>query len=713
MLRLYNTCRGQGPHLCCLLDINPKKSWKQIIREYKLHDAPMKLLTCLVSIYLLSTHSLSAQNNTENFEKNFNLAETIFSKVYQNGKLESVTYSKDGYSTALPLFLNLYREDTLNKSIAFKLGVCYLSSKRRRVEAITYFNKAITAITNNYKESSAGEKNAPLIAYKFLGDAYHLNYQFDKAIETYQKYIAVMAENNNTDKVLLTETNRKIEMCKTGILLVANPVKIKIKNMGSNINSIYADYSPVLSADQNSLYFTSRRVGSTGGLKDEEGNFLEDIYTSTKTKTGWSKALNIGAPVNTNENEASVGLSPDGQTILIYKDDNGDGNIYSTSLDGNVWSKPVKLNENINSKYWEPSAFISADGNTLYFTSDRPGGYGGRDLYTSTRTPETDWGHATNMGPTINTPYDEDAPFIHPDERTLYFSSNGHNTMGGFDIFVSLLSDDGTWSEPLNVGYPINTPDDDIYYVVSPDGLKAYFSSFRGDGIGEKDIYEATFLDKKEVPLTLIKGIVKDESDNIAKNAVITVTDNVTEQVVGVYHTNSTTGKFLFILVPGKNYNITYQEKGDLFYSENMEIPKESNYYEIDRAVSLDPIVVGSKIVLNNIFFDFDKATLRSLSNVELKNLVLLLKGNPNLKVEISGYTDSKGTTDYNQTLSEERAQAVVTRLAENGISSDRMKAKGYGKTLPVAANKKSNGSDDPAGRQLNRRVELKITEIN
>ncbi|HXB12103.1 MAG TPA: hypothetical protein VNZ45_08975, partial [Bacteroidia bacterium] len=375
--------------------------------------------------------------------------------------------------------------------------MCYLSSKRHRVEAIAYFNKAITAVSTNYSGSSYNEKNAPLIAYKFLGDAYHLNYQFDNAIDTYGKYISVMAEKNSTDKVLLAETNRKIEMCKTGKILVASPVKVKIEDLGLNVNSIYADYSPVISADQSSLFFTSRRNGSTGGLKDEEGNFLEDIYMTTKTKGGWSKAANIGAPINTSENEATVGISADGQTILIYKDDNGDGNIYSTSLDGDKWSKPVKLNENINTKYWEPSAFISADGNTLYFTSDRPGGYGGRDLYTSKQTPKNDWGKAVNMGPEINTQYDEDAPFIHPDEKTLYFSSNGHNTMGGFDIFISMLSDDTVWSEPINAGYPINTPDDDIYYVVSPDGLKAYFSSFREKGVGEKDIYMATYLDKK------------------------------------------------------------------------------------------------------------------------------------------------------------------------------------------------------------------------
>jgi outer membrane protein OmpA-like peptidoglycan-associated protein/tetratricopeptide (TPR) repeat protein len=672
----------------------------------------MKAFTMITIIYFVGIYNLSAQQQ-ESFESEFDRAQKIFTQVYQHGKNESLTYSKEGYTDARILFLDLYKKDTTNLNVAFKLGVCFLSSQRYRPLAIPYFQKAVTNVTNNYKENSSKERKAPLIAYKFLGDAYHLNYQFDNAIEAYQKFIAVMSTHLNLDKTLLVEANRNIEMCKNGKMLVANPVKIKIQNLGNTVNSTYADYSPVLSADQQTLFFTSRRPDTKGGFKDAEGNFMEDIYRSSKINSGWSKAVNIGSPVNTDQHEASVGLSPDGQTILIYKDDKGDGNIYSTTLNGDVWSVPVKLNEHINSKHWEPSAFISADGNTLYFTSNKPGGYGGRDLYKSNRSPEGDWEKSVNLGSSINTPYDEDAPFIHPDGVTLYFSSNAHSTMGGFDIFTSILSNDSVWAEPMNVGYPINTTDDDIFYVVSPNGLNAYFSSFRDDGFGEKDNYMATFLGKKEIPLLLIKGVVLDESNKPAQNVVITVTDNETEQVVAIYHANPKTGEFLFILKPGKNYNVTYQADKHLFYSENMEIPKEANYKEINKEIFLPPIIVGSKIVLNNIFFDFDKATLRPLSNVELRNLELILKGNPNMKVEISGHTDSKGSVTYNQKLSEQRAQAVVTSLIARGIDKKRMKAKGYGKSMPSVSNTKADGSDDPDGRQLNRRVEFTITEIN
>jgi outer membrane protein OmpA-like peptidoglycan-associated protein len=672
----------------------------------------MKLLNSLTIISLLAVTSFQAQVRSGNFEKEFDRAEKIFSEIYRTSKTEALNRSKGGYAEARTIFLDLYKQEPNNANLAFKIGVCYQASRRYVTDAIPYFKNAVSSVSKDYKESSYKEKNAPLVAYKFLADAYHLDSQFDKAIETYEKYITVLTENKVDDKVILAEANRKIEMCKMGKSLTGTPVNMKIENLGSTVNSTYADYAPVLSADQTNLFFTSRRSDTKGGQTDAEGNFMEDIYMSTKTKTGWSTAVGIGNPVNTNDCEATIGISPDGQTILIYKDDLGDGNIYSTTLDGDVWSTPVKLNDYVNTKSWEPSAFISADGTKLYFVSNRPEGYGGRDIYVSRMMPTGDWGKATNLGPNINTSFDEDAPFIHPDGVTLSFSSNGHNTMGGFDIFTSLLSENKTWSEPMNVGYPLNTPDDDVFYVVSPNGKTAYFSSFREGGLGEKDNYMATFPDRKETALTLIKGIVNDESGNPAKKVLITVTDNQTEEVVGIYHTNRKTGQFLFILTPDKNYNITYQAEGHLFYSENLDIPKESNYYEINMAVTLNPIVVGSKIVLNNIFFDFDKSTLRTLSNVELKNLVTLMKSNTNLKVEISGHTDSKGDLKYNQKLSEERAKAVVNRLAESGIEITRMKAKGYGKTSPAANNKKNNGKDDPAGRQLNRRVELEITEI-
>ena len=460
------------------------------------------------------------------------------------------------------------------------------------------------------------------------------------------------------------------------------------------------------------IIFTSRRPGNVGDKTDEYGNYYENIYISEKKDNVWQKAENIGSPINTDGNEASVAFAPDGQQILIYRDDNGDGNLYSTSLSGDKWSKPVKLNENINTPYWETTGCISADGNTLYFASNRPGGYGGRDIYKSVKTiVDGDWGVPVNLGSTINTPYEDDAPFIHSDGITLYFSSNGHKTMGGFDVFSSIKTiNDTTWSEPVNIGYPINTTDDDIYFMVSPDKTHAYYSSFRDEGMGEKDNYMLTFIDTPKCsPIIIYQGEVRDAYGAVIKNVEITVTDITTNELVGQYQSNSITGKYLFILTPGRNYSICYSAEGFMFCSVNKDMLDAKNYCEINNVVQLPSITVGSKIVLNNIFFDFDKTTLRPESKAELEKLFNFLTKYSNLKVEISGHTDSKGDASYNNALSENRAKVVVNYLTDKGIKPERMVAKGYGATNPAAPNENKDGTDNPEGRQLNRRTELKI----
>lgn len=645
-----------------------------------------------------------------NLTKLFSQTNTDFKTIFENAQ----TLSKEGnYYAALPMYFQLHKMDTANANIYYLIGDCYLRARRGKASALSYLERSLLSISSKYNEDSYEERNAPILAYKLLGDAYHIHSMFQKAILSYERYKKELILYKRKDDINLKDANRKIEMCKNGIDLISKPINVKIENMGKNVNSPYADYSPVLTADQSTMIFTTRRSQSTGGEMLDDGKYFEDIYLANYDGKNWTVAQSIGKPINTDGNEASVGISPDGQEILIYKDDNGDGNIYSTSLIGDIWSEPIKLNSNINSKHWEPSAFISADGQSIYFTSDRPGGFGGRDIYESKKNPKGEWGKAVNMGALINTEFDEDAPFIHPDGITLFFSSNGHNTMGGFDIFYSSLSDDVIkWQKPINVGYPINSPDDDVFYVVSPDKTKAYYSSFKEGGLGEKDNYIITFLDQKQAALTLLKGLVKDANGEVAKDVVITVTDNETGQVVGVYRPNSKTGQYLFILTPGKNYNISYEAEGFMFYSENREISKKTNYYEIYKPIQLPPITVGSKIVLNNIFFDFDKASLRKTSNVELKNILKFLNKYSNLDVEISGYTDSKGSNEYNLNLSNDRASAVVNYLIANKISKDRLSAKGYGELLPDALNQNSDGTDNPEGRQLNRRVELKIIHV-
>ncbi len=440
----------------------------------------------------------------------------------------------------------------------------------------------------------------------------------------------------------------------------------------------------------------------------------------------------MGAPINTEDHDANSGLSADGQKFLIYIGKNN-GDLYESELKGDSWSKPDRMNKNINTDFHESSASYSPDGKSVYFVSDCPGGFGDRDVYMSTKDNKGRWGKAVNLGNVINTPYGEEGIFAHPDGKTIYFSSEGHNSMGGYDIFKSVF-ENGKWTQPENLGYPVNTPDDDVFFVVSASGRHGYYASFNAKGYGEKDIYQVTFLgpekqmvlntednllasiaapvketviapviEAKSAALTILKGVITDGISTKPLEATIEIIDNQRNEIVATFTSNSASGKYLVTLPAGKNYGIAVKKEGYLFHSENFDIPATAAFQEVTKNIALNNVVVGTKIILKNIFFDFDKATLRPESTNELERLTKLLNDVPSLKIEISGHTDSKGAAEYNQTLSKNRAKAVVDYLVKSGIDTKRLTFAGYGKEQPIATN------DTDEGRQLNRRTEFKI----
>ncbi len=651
----------------------------------------------LLALNLVSLASFSQKTETTDPRKIFDLAEKQF--------------SLEQFTSALPLYLKV--DSLLNKdndNVAYKIGVCYLHSATEKIKSISFLTRAVKNTSASAKEDAFREKSAPIDALYQLAHAYHLNYQLNEAIATFEKFKAFLVETDPMNKDVV----HQIAMCQNAIELILSPVTIKIDNLGSTVNSAYDDYSAVFPADESVLYFTSRRPGTTGGgIDPADGKYFEDIYYCAKKDSSWMPAVNIGTPINTNGNEATVGVSVDGQQLLIYRDDKGDGNIYTSQLSGGTWSTPAKLNDNINTAGWEPNASISADGQYLYFSSNRPGGFGGRDIYMSKLLPNGQWGKAVNLGPTINTPYDEDAPFIHPDNSTLFFSSQGHKSMGGFDVFFSNRSSDtARWSEPLNIGYPVNSTDDDIFYTPTADNKRAYYSSTKSGGYGGSDIYMITFPEQKQAQLTVYRGKIKSADGQTIPPVEITVVDNLTGQLVGTYFPNSKTGNYLFILPPGPpggNYNISYQAEGYLLQSDNLVVPKDSIYSFINTSIELKPITVGQRVTLKNVFFDYNKSSLRSISMLELDKFYRMMKDKPNLIVEVSGHTDSKGSHDYDMKLSKDRAQAVVDYLVKMGIDKSRLIAVGYGDTKPIARNKTPDGKDDEAGMQLNRRVEYRI----
>lgn len=630
------------------------------------------------------------------------------------------------FNQALPLLMKAQAFNPNNDELNFMLGFIYFSTDPLSEQPVKYLSTA-------YKLNPALRQ--PDLSYT-LAWAYQMRLQWDDAITQYQSVLNAIGKDAKGNTMLIEDVNKKISECKTGKKLMASPERVYVDNLGPNINTRFPEYSAFITADESMIVYTARQANTTGGKNDEaDGWPYEDLYVSYKQGGKWQPGYNLGTNINSPEHDATSGLSQDGTTLFIFKftpKDNGD--IYVSHLNGNTWSKPEHLNKNINTKGHESSVSLSYDSRKLYFVSDKEdGGIGDRDVYASTIDPKTnDWGPAVNLGTAINTKYGEEGVFIHPDGKTLYFSSKGHNTMGGYDIFKSVY-ENGAWSEPENLGYPINGPDDDVFFVINGSGHHGYFASAKQGGYGDKDIYKITFLGPEKQPvlmnednllasvaapvsefkaekieskgpkMTILRGIVTDEQTKQPLEATVDLIDNEKNEVLATFHSNSTTGKYLVSLPSGKNYGISVRKDGYLFHSENFDLPATADFQEVEKNIELKKIDIGKTIVLRNIFFDFDKATIRPESANELDRLIKLLTENPTIRIELGSHTDSKGSDDYNQKLSQQRSQSVVSYLISKGIAASRLEAKGYGETVPIATN------DTDEGRQLNRRTEFKI----
>jgi len=486
-------------------------------------------------------------------------------------------FNKGNYTAALALYSKL---DSMSPSInyKFKLGICCLDETDRRKDAISYF------------EDVLAEKPKMEDLYFYLGRAYALDYRFDDGLRYFND-----AKNAKTSKENLETIDRFIGYCVNGKKLVENPVEVKLENIGRPVNSKFFEYVPVISADESIMIFTYRGDKSTGGLQNEyaesdpKGKYYEDVFQSVKLGgEDWSEPEKIGENINTHGHDASLALSANGQKLFVYKDTEGtSGDLYVSELEGFTWSLPVRLDSNINTEYWEGNMSLSADENTLYFASEKPGGFGGRDIYKSKRKGEDSWGEPINLGPKINTEFDDESPFIHPDGRTLFFSSQGHTNMGGYDIFRTILISDTSWTDPENIGYPINTTGDDKYYVVSANGERGYYSTAKIGGYGQHDIYIVHLGDAaKKHQLILIKGVIT-ANDKVAKANIKVEYAKTRIPYEGFFKSNSATGKYIVIL-PGENtYNLTFEVSGFDPHVENVDATEIKTYKEIVRDVKL------------------------------------------------------------------------------------------------------------------------------
>jgi len=570
-------------------------------------------------------------------------------------------------------------------------GAAYYHLKQYEA-AIPYLEKALSLSVSK-----------PFIEVEYyLGSCYFRTGKYEQSYEHLSTFLQKY-QGENVD--LLTDASFLLMHASFAKEAVKNPIPFQPVNLGEKINSPQDDYMPYLTADESMIFFTSRREGSTGGYNAYLKGYAEDFYYAYRNPDGtWGSAKNLGPPINTEENEGAACISQDGQEVYYTACKEGNCDLYVATFEGNRWSYPKRLPEPVNSPFWDTQPCIANDGKTLYFVSNRPEGQGGSDIWVTYKI-DGKWSPPQNLGPIVNTPGNEYAPFIHADGKTLYFASDYHPGFGGVDLFMTTLTDTG-WTQPKNLGYPLNTHADERNIWINPAGNRGYYNSNRSDSYGLHDIY--TFEMAKEnqpSPATFVRGFVYDSLTKKPLQAQVSIIDLKSGDTIRSVRTNPLTGQFIASLPLNREYAAYTDAKGYLFSSLHFS-PKgdpSTVYYHLH--IPLLPIQKGAAIVLNNIFFDFDKSDLKPESKVELEKVVQFLKQNPNVRIRIEGHTDSQGDDSYNLRLSERRAESVKNYLVQRGINPSRITTKGYGETRPIASN------ETEEGRALNRRTELHIIE--
>ena len=648
----------------------------------------------------------------------------IADKIRDNG-IQKILGMQDANVIFSQAIFNYYKAQSFNPNNAelnYKIGSSLLFTNQKE-KAYSYLVKA--------KELNADLPSEFLFYY---GMALQLNGDYTEAIEQFEQFSTTA--KSKVYALYEVFTKKYIKECKGANEILANSNRIWVDNLP--INTIYDEWSPCLSADGELLIFTSNQPNENQA--NEFGVYDQDIYSSNLSARKFSEVLPI-SELNTENDDVSGGLSYDGQRLLIFKQEDGNSDVFESKLNGLKWSAPSR-------KMGEKLRGGNTDGNETFASFDPPdikiyyitdGGYSGnKNIYFSgvMNRERNLWGKGQSAGHEINTKFQEGSVYIHPDGKTMYFSSQGHNTLGGYDIFVSYVDDLGHWGEPINLGYPINTSYDDLFYSATASGKYAYIASNRAGGKGGLDIYKVTYwgADKPmsaDVQDQLIASIAKPVSDNaIAKpimveeksltvfkgkvidaitkkpiEAAIEIILNETGKIYTSFHSNSVTGKFLLSLPAGANYGISVAADGYLFHSENFDLPKGDGFNSVNKDIELKNIKVGSNITLRNVFFNTGKWKVKADSYSELERLVSLLDDVPTLKIEISGHTDNVGSESFNELLSQRRADAVVNYLVGKGVDKKRLSAKGYGQSKPVDSN------DTAQGRAQNRRTEFEIIE--
>jgi outer membrane protein OmpA-like peptidoglycan-associated protein/tetratricopeptide (TPR) repeat protein len=595
------------------------------------------------------------------------------------------------FAKGISLLEKSLKEDPNFFEAAMSLAVNY-NLLGNRVEAENYYRKAAAIKPNS---ASAQEAYFMVAEYDFAAGKYA------ESKVNYEKYLSFSPKNMKA----IALAKKRISSADYAVEMMKNPLSFTPKPLNQNINTEKMQYFPVITADNEMMIFVRRKSFER---KDDE-----NLFTAFKKNGDWDVPLPM-EDINTPGNEGTCTMSADGK-ILIFSSCEGNPDrkvigscdLFISYRTGDKWSKPQNMGPVINSPEWDSQPSLSADGRELYFVSNRRGGPGANDIWVARRDAKGEWQKPVPLPPPINTPGDEIAPFIHASGKTLYFASDTHQGLGGYDLFKSDLQKDKTWGKPQNMGYPINTHLNQVGLFVTSDGKKGFYSVEENKGpyivssiIHEFDIPEQV---KSEVITSYVKGVVYDAKTKEKLNALIELTDVENKTLEAVVESDPVSGQYLFVINAGSEYALNVTKSGYLFQSLAFDYKNKKAGEPVILDIYLEKIEKGNAVTLNNIFFETGKWDLLEKSSAELENVLIFLKNNPSLKIEISGHTDDVGSTADNLKLSENRAKSVRDYLTEKGIAPDRIVSKGYGETKP----KVPNNSD--ANRAVNRRIEFKI----
>jgi len=684
-----------------------------------------------VLILILYPSFLSAQINVVILKKEFRNDKTGFEAAWENVKTGDDFFAGKGvwYGSAYDEYIKAMVYNNSNPELNYKIGAAALFSDRK--------DEAVTCLQRAYELKSDVAEDILLL----IGRALQYSGRFSEAVEKLNEYLGSSVKKSG-ENIALAE--KCIEECNSAMNITRDTARISITNMGSNINSNADEYSELFSADGQTIFYASRReLFTRSNSSYPDSKFDENILFSNLYNGAWEPSMTAGKHLTTNYCEAPLYLSRSGDQLYLYTGYENDGDIEFSEKKKGQWKAPERIPYKINTSGSESSFTFAPSEQEIYFVSNGiKKGMGGKDIYFIRRISDRKWSEPQNAGPAVNTPFDEESVRFSKLGDTLWFSSKGHNTIGGFDIFFSVKDQSGMWSNAVNAGYPINTQWDDLFYYPSPvDDSAFYFATNRSGGFGGLDIYHGRLLPPESEPIVQLSPlkrdtvvirdtviIVKDVQPPVVEQpedpgfyltgkvtdsesgepvlAKIDVIEIATNKTVATTASSDIDGTYRAKLPSKQSYYVDFRSTGFLSDMKRINIPETYARETYNFDIALIKVRVGKKVVLNNILFETGKSILTKSSFTELDRLLQILEENPLMRIEISGHTDNTGSLSLNLKLSEDRARAVVEYLVQKGVDSSRLEFKGFGPNQPVADNSTS------AGRAMNRRVEFKILEF-